>query len=97
MFSSGGAVIVDLSIWGVRIPQTEVLFYIRVLDTDTQSYCDCTPSAVLSSTEHEKTRKYSQACQDRRATFTPLCMSTDGIMGHEFRQWDRDYGGMGLY
>ena len=27
--------------------------------------------------------KYLQACQDRRATFTPLCVSVDGMLGSE--------------
>ena len=40
-----------------------------------------------------KKKKYSQACQDRRATFTPLCVSVDGMMGDEataFLQWIAD-------
>ena len=44
------------------------LFYIRVVDTDIMSYFDQTSLAVLSSAEHEKKRKYSQACRDRRAS-----------------------------
>jgi len=31
--------------------------------------------------EAEKKRKYSQAYHDRRATFTPLCVSVDGVLG----------------
>ena len=36
------ALIADLAIYGVWLPQTEVLFHIRVivLDTDAQSYSD---------------------------------------------------------
>ena len=34
---------------------------------------------VLGSAEVEKKRKYLQACQDRCATFTPLCVSVDGM------------------
>jgi len=36
------------------------------------SYSACTPPAVLCLAEAEKKRKYSQACHDRRATFTPF-------------------------
>ena len=78
------------------------MFDIRIVDTDAQSYRERTPLAVLCYTEHNKL-KYSQACQDRRATFTPLVLSVDGMMGCEatafFRQiadllsarWDRDF------
>ena len=27
--------------------------------------------------------KYGQACEDRRALFTPLCVSVDGMLGKE--------------
>jgi len=33
--------------------------------------------------EAEKKHKYSQACHNRRATFTPLCASVDGVLGPE--------------
>jgi len=38
---------------------------------------------VLCSAEAEKKRKYSQACHDCHATFTPLCVSVDGMLGPE--------------
>ena len=72
--SSNGALVADLCVRGVWIPQSEVLFDIRVVDTDAQSYRNQTPLAVLFSAECDKKRKYSQACLDRRATFTPLCV-----------------------
>ena len=50
------------------------MFDIRVVDTDTRSYHACTPHDVLSTAEGEKKRKYLQACQDRHATFTLLCV-----------------------
>ena len=46
---------------------------LTLVDTDVQSYCNYTPLPVLSSAEHEKKSKYSLACRDGRATFTPLC------------------------
>ena len=78
---------------GVWIPQSEALFDIRVVETDAQSYWNRTPLAVLSSAECDKKKKHSQACQDWRANFTPLCVSVDGMMGHEvtaFLKWIAD-------
>ena len=102
--SSDGALVADLCVRGVWIPQSEALFDIRVVDTDAQSYRNRTPLAVLCSAECDKKRKYLQACLDRRATFTPLCVSVDGMMGHEAAmflkriadllsaKWETDYG-----
>ena len=63
------------------------------MDTDAQSYQSQTPLAVLSSAECDKNKKYLQACPDQRATFTPLCVSVDGMMEQEataFLQWIAD-------
>ena len=49
--------------------------------------------AVLSSAECDIKQKYSQACQDYRATFTPLCVLVDGMLGCEatvFLKWIGD-------
>ena len=105
--SSDGTLVADLCVRRVWIPQSEALFDIHVVDTDAQTYCDCTPLTVFSSVEHEKKRKYSLACQDWKATFTPLsplCLSVDGMMGCEATaflklvadrlsaKWDKAYG-----
>ena len=93
MSSSDSALVVDLCVIGVWIPQSEVLFDIHVADTDAQSYWSQAPLAVLSSAECDKKKKYSQACQDRRSTSTPLCVSVNGMMGQEataFLQWITD-------
>ena len=37
----------------------------------------------MASAEEDKKRKYSNACADRRASFTPLCLSVDGLLGGE--------------
>lgn len=70
------------------------MFDIRVVNPDAQSYCDCTPLAVLSSAEYDKRQKYSQACQDCRATFSPLCMSIDGMLGCEATAFLKQIGDM---
>ena len=75
--------ITDLCVRGVWEPQTEALFDIRVVDTDVRSYLARSPRVVLCSTEGEKKHKYLQASQNRRAIFTPLCVSVDGMLGSE--------------
>ena len=56
-----------------------------MVDTDARSYCGRTPIAVLCSAEVEKKLKYSLACQNHRASFTPLCASVDGLLAPEAR------------
>ena len=74
--------ITDLCVRGVWEPQTKALFDNRVVDTDARSSLAFSPCDVLCSAEGEK-HKYLQACQNRRATFTPLCVSVDGMLGSE--------------
>ena len=81
---SGSPVLVaDLSVRGVWVHQSESLFDIRIIYTDARSYLDRPPFDVLSAAESEKKKKYHQACFDRRALFTPLCISVDGLLGRE--------------
>ena len=82
----------DLAVRGVWERQTEVLFDIRVIDTDAQSYVNCTPMEVLGVAEKEKKAKYSKACEERRGTFTPFCCSVDGLLGHEAETFLRRLG-----
>ena len=91
---SAGAdtLIADMCVRGVWEAQTEALFDIRVIDTDARSYCTRSPKDVLGTAEGEKKHKYLQACQDRRATFTPLCVSVDGMLGSEAEFFVRRLG-----
>ena len=73
----------DLAVRGVWQPQCDAVFDVRIVDTDAPSYRSRTPPDVLQTAELEKKRKYLQACQDRRAAFTPLCVSVDGLLGKE--------------
>ena len=59
------------------------MFDIRVVDTDARCYRASSPCDVLGLAEVEKKLKYLQACQDQRATFTPLCVSVDDMLGSE--------------
>ena len=75
-----GALVADLAICGVWQLQYEGIFDIRVVNMDTLSYCSCATQDVLRISEKEKKGKYSQACQDQRASFTPICESLDGLL-----------------
>ena len=79
------ALINDIDICGVWLPQVEVLMDVRVVDTDAQSYLDHSLREVLNSAESEKRRKYAAACQEQRAQFTPLCFSVDSMWGEEVK------------
>ena len=77
------ALVADLGIRGVWAPQTEALFDVRISDTDAQSYLSHAPIVVLSKAEADKKSKYCSAATARRAHFTPLCFSVDGLAGSE--------------
>ena len=68
------------------------MFDIRIVDTDARSYSARSPRDALDTAEGEKKRKYLQACQDRRATFTPLCVSVDSMLGSEAEFFVRRLG-----
>ena len=90
--ASADALVADLCVRGVWGPQTEALFDIRVVDTDARSYCARSPKDVLGTAEGEKKHKYLLACQNRHATFTPLCVSVDGMLGSEAEFFVRRLG-----
>ena len=73
------ALIADLGVRGVWIPQGEALFDVRVVDTDAASYVNRSVSTVLASAEEEK---YLSAAELRHASFTPFVVSVDGALGH---------------
>ena len=101
---SSETLIADLRVRGVWEPQVDTIFDVRIVDTDAPSYSSRTPQAVIQSAEVEKKRKYSSACQARRASFTPLCFSVDGVLGSEANfflkrladqlamKWEKSYG-----
>ena len=99
----GETLVADISARGVWQPQATALFDIRIVDTDAPSYSGKSPQTVLRMAEREKKLKYGQACEDRHASFTPLCMSVDGLVGLEMNtflkrlaqrlatKWDSSY------
>ena len=76
--------VADLGAREVLQPQTEALFDIRVIDTDTQFHAQHSVDAVLASTERVK-RTYNKSAMARHALFSPfVCMvsrRTNGSRG----------------
>ena len=79
------ALIVDISTRVAWQPQYTAIFDIRVIDSDATSYLSKTPEAVLRSAEREKKLKYNTACEAKHASFTPLCITSDGHNGDEMK------------
>ena len=52
--SGSSALVADLGVRGVWLPQAEALFDVRIVDTDAQSYRGRTPKYVLKGAEKEK-------------------------------------------
>ena len=96
------ALIADVGIRGVWMPQELALIDVCVVDTDAKSYGNRSPQDVLKAAEKEK--KYGEACEARRAAFTPFCVSVDGLLGTEVQhfmkrlgiqlaqKWEKSYG-----
>ena len=60
-----------------------LFFNICVVDSDARSYVCQSPNVVLSNAEREKKQKYSDACNTRHVSFTPLSFSVDGLVVKE--------------
>ena len=78
------ALVADLSVRGVWQSQTTTFFDVRVVDSDASSYVQRDVNAVLSSIEHFKKQKYSQAAECVHASFTPFVVTADGALGKAF-------------
>ena len=76
------ALIADLGIRGVWLPQIEALFDIQVTDADAPSYLSRSVKNVLTTAE-EKKRKYVTAAEARRGSFSPFVVTVDGALGPE--------------
>ena len=77
------ALIAELGVCGVWIPQAEAVFDVRVADTDAASYVGRSVDAVLASAEQEKKQKYLLAAETRHASFSPFVVSVDRALGCE--------------
>ena len=72
------ALVADLSVRGVWQPQAATFFDVQVVDSDANSYLHRDVGAVLSSIEHTKKQKYSQAAEINNASFV---VTADGALG----------------
>ena len=86
------ALIADLFGRGVYVRQGGACFDIRVSDTDAISYQNRSLMSVLHSAETEKKTKYSDACQERHMSFTPLVVPVDGMLAPKFASFLRRLG-----
>jgi len=77
------ALIADLGVRGVWIPQAEALFDVRVADTDAASYVNHSVFAVLATAEEEKKHKYLSATELCHVSFTPFVVLVDGALGYK--------------
>ena len=97
------ALIGDISIRGVWQPQSTTILDVRVVDSDAPSYVRKVPLQILKTAEREKKSKYQEACNSIHSSFTPLCMTVDGLLAPETNfflkrladrlsiKWDRPY------
>ena len=97
------ALIGDISIRGVWQPQSTTILDVRVVDSDAPSYVRKPPLQILKTAEREKKSKYQEACNSIHSSFTPLCMTVDGLLAPETNfflkrladrlstKWDRPY------
>ena len=66
-----------------------MFYHTIVVDSDTSSYVQRDVNAVLSSLEHFKKQKYSQAAECVHASFTPFVVTADGALGVEGKAFMR--------
>ena len=86
------ALIADLFCRGVYVRQEGASFDFRVSDTDAISFQNRSPMSVFHSAEVEKKTIYSDACQERHMSFTPLVVSVNGMLAPEFANFLRRKG-----
>ena len=61
----------------------------RVIDADAPSYQKSLWEAGARKEAEAKKRKYLRACQELRASFTPLICSTDAVLHLEYAEYQR--------
>uniref|UniRef100_A0A1X7SDI6 Uncharacterized protein n=1 Tax=Amphimedon queenslandica TaxID=400682 RepID=A0A1X7SDI6_AMPQE len=82
-----GSLVADIAARGVWQPQVTTLFDISVIDSDASFYLQKPPISVLKTTEKEKKLKYGADCESHHATFTPLCVTIDGLLALEMSRF----------
>ena len=79
------------------------IFDVRITHADAPSYAGQKVKNLLKRHETEKKKKYADKCAERRRDFTPLCFTSDGVLGGEAdaavkrvsgllaKKWNRSY------
>jgi hypothetical protein len=83
----------DFVVKGVWERELVTYFDTRVVDTDAATYLSSTVAAKLLQAEKEKVKKYTDACREIRASFTPFVISTDGALGPQASHFLRHLAG----
>ena len=77
------SLVTDLGVRGVWQPHSQALFDVRVISINAPSHVHRSVAAILSSAEAEKMKKYNNAANAQRASFTPFVVLVDGALGRE--------------
>ena len=76
------ALVGDIHSWGLA-NTVHCCYWCESTDSDAPSYLRQSPMQVFRAAEREKKAKYSSACEALHVSFTPLCMTVDGLIGSE--------------
>ena len=99
----------DVSVHGFWTRQRNAIFDIRITNTDSKSYGNCSSENILERHAREKKADYEEACLEKRRDFSPLVYSVDGMPCKEARaaekrmatmlakKWHRPYPEMCCY
>ena len=73
----------DWSVRGFWVPQRVALFDTRIFNANAPSYKTLSLEAAFSIHRNEKKRRYCAAAEHRRASFTPIIATCEGIFDRE--------------
>ena len=73
----------DMLVRGVHALQKDCIYDFLVINQDAVSRSKVPVAKVLSQGERGKNSKHKSACDDRRADFVPVVVTTDGCMGEQ--------------
>ena len=83
------ALVADLCVRRFWQSQSDYLIDVCVVDTDAPSYVNKSVQNVLDQAEKEEKRKYNEAAEFRRSSFTPFVISVDGALAPKARSFIR--------